>query len=68
MGKVDFLNIYFMSFFEFLLVNGDENLKLFLDNLNNIENILDVFFNFLYEKLKMYYVIGGMLEVVYMWI
>ena len=43
-GKVDFLNIYPMSFSEFLLANGDENLKLFLDNLNNIENIPDAFF------------------------
>ena len=66
-GKVDFLNIYPMSFSEFLLANGDENLKLFLDNLNNIENIPDAFFNPLYEKLKMYYVTGGMPEVVYMW-
>jgi len=40
-GKVDFLNIYPMSFSEFLLANGDENLKLFLDSLNDIENIPD---------------------------
>ena len=66
-GKVDFLNIYPMSFSEFLLANGDENLKLFLDSLNNIENIPDAFFNPLYEKLKMYYVTGGMPEAVYMW-
>jgi len=66
-GKVDFLNIYPMSFSEFLLANGDENLKLFLDSLNNIENIPDAFFNPLYEKLKMYYVTGGMPEAVYIW-
>ena len=66
-GKVDFLNIYPMSFSEFLLANGDENLKLFLDSLNNIENIPDAFFNPLYEKLKMYYITGGMPEAVYMW-
>ena len=66
-GKVDFLNIYPMNFSEFLLANGDENLKLFLDSLNNIENIPDAFFNPLYEKLKMYYVTGGMPEAVYMW-
>ena len=56
-----------MSFSEFLLANGDENLKLFLDSLNNIENIPDAFFNPLYEKLKMYYVTGGMPEAVYIW-
>ena len=66
-GKVDFLNIYPMSFSEFLLANGDENLKLFLDSLNDIENIPDAFFNPLYEKLKMFYVTGGMPEAVYMW-
>ena len=66
-GKVDFLNIYPMNFSEFLLANGDENLKLFLDSLNDIENIPDAFFNPLYEKLKMYYVTGGMPEAVYMW-
>ena len=64
-GKVDFLNIYPMNFSEFLLANGDENLKLFLDSLNDIENIPDAFFNPLYEKLKMYYVTGGMPEAVY---
>lgn len=32
-----------MSFSEFLIANGDENLKLFLDSLNDIENILDAF-------------------------
>ena len=66
-GKVDFLNIFPMSFSEFLLANGDENLKLFLDSLNDIENIPDAFFNPLYEKLKMFYVTGGMPEAVYMW-
>ena len=66
-GKVDFLNIYPMNFSEFLLANGDENLKLFLDSLNDIENIPDAFFNPLYEKLKMFYVTGGMPEAVYMW-
>ena len=59
-GKVDFLNIFPMSFSEFLLANGDENLKLFLDSLNDIENIPDAFFNPLCEKLKMYYFTGGM--------
>ena len=66
-GKVDVLNIYPMSFSEFLIANGDENLKLFLDNLNDIENIPDAFFYTLYEKLKMYYVTGGMPEAIYIW-
>ena len=66
-GKVDFLNIYPMTFSEFLLANGDENLKLYLDSINDIEKIPSAFYNPLYEKLKMYYVTGGMPEVVYLW-
>lgn len=30
-GKIDFLNMYPMTFCEFLIANGDENLKLYLD-------------------------------------
>lgn len=66
-GKVDFLNIYPMTFSEFLLANGDINLKLFLDSIEDIEKIPDAFYNPLYEKLKMYYITGGMPEAVYMW-
>lgn len=66
-GKVDFLNIYPMTFSEFLIANGDENLKLFLDSIEDIEKIPDAFYNLLYEKLKMYYITGGMPESVYMW-
>lgn len=66
-GKVDFLNIYPMTFSEFLIANGDENLKLFLDSIEDIEKIPDAFYNPLYEKLKMYYITGGMPEPVYMW-
>lgn len=66
-GKVDFLNIYPMTFSEFLIANGDKNLKLFLDSVEDIEKIPDAFYNPLYEKLKMYYITGGMPESVYMW-
>lgn len=66
-GKVDFLDIYPMTFSEFLIANGDENLKNFLDSVEDIEKIPDAFYNPLYEKLKMYYITGGMPEAVYMW-
>lgn len=66
-GKVEFLNIYPMTFSEFLIANGDENLKLYMDSIENIEKIPDAFYNPLYEKLKMYYITGGMPEPVYMW-
>lgn len=67
-GKVDFLNMGPMTFTEFLIANGDENLVEYLSSVNHIEQIPDAFFNPLEEKLKMYYVIGGMPEAVQVWI
>ena len=52
---------------EFLLANGDENLANYLDAVDTLEPLPDAFFNPLYEKLKMYYVTGGMPESVLMW-
>lgn len=66
-GKVDFLQINPMTFSEFLLANGDDNLYHFLKNVNEIVKIPDAFFNPLMEKLKMYYITGGMPESVLMW-
>ncbi len=66
-GKVNFMQIDPMTFMEFLLANGDENLAKYLESVDTIEPILDAFFNPLYEKLKMYYVTGGMPEPVLMW-
>ncbi len=66
-GKVNFMQIYPMTFKEFLLANGDENLVTFLDQMDTIEPVPDAFFNPLCEKLKMYYVTGGMPESVLMW-
>ena len=56
-----------MNFTEFLLANGDENLVKFIEQIDRIASIPDAFFNPLYEKLKMYYVTGGMPESVLMW-
>ena len=56
-----------MTFMEFLLANGDEKLARYLESVDTIEPIPDAFFNPLYEKLKMYYVTGGMPEPVLMW-
>ncbi len=66
-GKVDFLQVDPMSFTEFLLANGDGKLVSYLDSVSTIEPIPDALFNPLYEKLKMYFVTGGMPEVVYRW-
>lgn len=66
-GKVNVMQINPMNFTEFLLANGDENLAKFIEQIDKIEPIPDAFFNPLYEKLKMYYVTGGMPESVLMW-
>ncbi len=66
-GKVNFMQIDPMTFEEFLLANGDDNLLAFLQSWDTIEPIPNAFFNPLYEKLKMYYVTGGMPESVLMW-
>lgn len=66
-GKVNFLDIHPMSFTEFLLACGDDNLVNYMDNLSEIDTIPDAFVNPLIEKLKMYLVTGGMPEVVKRW-
>lgn len=66
-GKVNFMQIDPMTFTEFLTANGDENLVKYMENIERIEPLPDAFFNPLYEKLKMYYVTGGMPESVFMW-
>lgn len=66
-GKVNLLDMYPLTFEEFLEANGDENLVGFLNSLTTIEAIPDAFFNPLLEKLKIYLVIGGMPEAVLSW-
>ena len=66
-GKVSFMQLDPMTFSEFLIANGDANLADFLKSTSSIEPIPAAFFNPLCEKLKMYYVTGGMPEAVRRW-
>jgi predicted AAA+ superfamily ATPase len=66
-GKVDFMDVMPMTFTEFLMANGDGNLADCLNSVDDIGLIPDAFFNPLCEKLKMYFVTGGMPEAVRMW-
>ena len=66
-GKVNFMQIDPMTFTEFLLANGNENLVTYLQSVQSPKPIPEAFFNPLYEKLKMYYVTGGMPEPVELW-
>ncbi len=67
-GKVDFLSMYPMTFSEFLIADGCENLVEYMKSIKIIENIPDIFFNQLEEKLKAYFIIGGMPEAVNIWV
>ena len=66
-GKVDFLDVRPMTFTEFLMANGDGHLAGYLGGPDVIEPIPEAFYNPLYEKLKMYFVTGGMPESVRAW-
>ncbi len=66
-GKVDFLTMYPMTFTEFLLAMGEERLVTYINNISLLEPIPDIFFNQLHEKLKMYFITGGMPESVQAW-
>ena len=66
-GKVDFMRLTPMTFEEFLKANGDNNLVEYMKSIDSIETIPDIFNGPLLEKLKMYYIIGGMPEAVKVW-
>ena len=67
-GKVNFLDIGPMTFSEFLPANGDQGLADYMNSIERIEAVPDAFFNPLCEKLKMYFVTGGMPESVRSWV
>lgn len=67
-GKVDFLNLYPMTFSEFLIADDSENLVEVMRKTSEIVNIPKIFEDELIEKLKTYYIVGGMPEVVYSWV
>lgn len=66
-GKVNFMQVDPMTFTEFLQANGDNNLVHYLEMVDSLNPIPDAFFNPLCEKLKMYFITGGMPEAVLMW-
>ena len=66
-GKVDFIDVRPMNFTEFLMATDSGNYVEYLQSVNTIQSIPDAFFNPLVEKMKMYFVIGGMPEAVKVW-
>ena len=67
-GKVDFLNLYPMTFSEFLIADNSENLVEVMRKTREIKEIPKIFEDRLIEKLKIYYIVGGMPEAVYSWV
>ncbi len=63
-GKVNFMNLYPMSFFEFLDALGEELLLKKLNNNRFNEKIPDPIHEKLLKYLRFYFVLGGMPEVV----
>ena len=66
-GKVDFLELAPMTFEEFLLADGKANLVEYMKTKDSFTNIPDAFFLPLTEKLKEYFIVGGMPEPVLYW-
>lgn len=67
-GKVEFLDMYPMTFSEFLLADNSENLVTLMKETKNIKAFPKIFEDMLIEKLKIYYIVGGMPEVIYSWV
>ena len=61
-GKVQFLNLYPMSFIEFVMAMGEENLAKLLQTKD--WNMIQLFAPKFQELLKYYYYVGGMPEAV----
>lgn len=66
-GKVEFLTVRPMTFTEFLYAGGDDDLARYMKNIDSIDPIPDLFFGRLREKLKMFFITGGMPEAVRAW-
>lgn len=67
-GKVEFMTLYPMTFTEFLIADNCENLVDYINTIEKPEKLPEIFFNMLEEKLKAYFIIGGMPEVVNSWV
>jgi hypothetical protein len=63
-GKVNFLHIYPLTFFEFLSAVGQEKTRLFLEEYPNYEPIPNPMHEKLIQFLKIYFFVGGMPEAV----
>lgn len=63
-GKVEFLEMYPMNFTEFLLALGEDKLFSLLTAVTSNSNISEIIHLKLWEILKIYFVVGGLPEIV----
>jgi len=63
-GKIEFLNMFPMSFEEFLRGKGDTKSFEFLRSRKKSETIPQIIHSRLWEQLKIYFVVGGLPEIV----
>lgn len=63
-GKVNFLDLYPLTFFEFLTAIGQDKTRHFLEECQSYEPLPNPFHEKLIHLLKIYYYVGGMPEAV----
>jgi uncharacterized protein len=63
-GKVDMITLYPMSFTEFLKANNEEQLLNVINNFGKEKSISETAHKLIWEKLKHYFITGGMPEIV----
>lgn len=63
-GKVNFLHVYPLTFFEFLSALGHEKAREFLEKYNSYEPLPNPLHEKLLQLLKIYFFVGGMPEAV----
>lgn len=67
-GKVDFMDMYPLTFSEYLRATGNENLDTYCKQIASFEVVPDIFAHSLEEKLRAFFITGGMPESVLRWI
>lgn len=67
-GKVDVMDMHPMTFEEFLAAGDGAPLAAYLGGVDTLEPLPDAFFNPLLEKLRLYFLTGGMPEAVLVWL
>ncbi len=63
-GKVNFLNLYPMTFMEFLDAMEESRYRRLLEQIEKVESLPDAFHTHLIDILRRYYFVGGMPEAV----